>query len=298
MEEGRILKGIAGFFYVECADGRIYACRAKGGFRRAEIRPLPGDLVCFEITHEGDKEGNLVEIKPRKNALIRPAVANVDQALLFFSVRNPDPSLLLLDRYLVFIGRLGLPSILCFNKTDLASEEDLDAIREAYRGCGHRLLFTSVRQGEGIDALREELTGRTTFLAGPSGAGKSSLINRLCPQAGMEIGELSRKLARGKNTTRHSEWFRVAEEADTWLIDTPGFTALELPDLTREELESCYGEFAPYSGMCRFTSCRHMEEPDCAVREAADDGRIPTVRYENYRQLFAEWQALDERKYR
>ncbi len=307
---GRILRGIAGFYYIETEDGRIYACRAKGILRRQAMKPLPGDEAFFFVTHEGDREGNLTELLPRRNALIRPPVANVDQALLFFSVREPKPSLLMLDRYLVLLAGLSLPAILCFNKTDIASDEERKALSDVYRLSGHPVYLVSIRTGEGMEALLKALHGRATVLAGPSGTGKSSLINRLCPHAEAETGELSRKLARGKNTTRHSELFRVDDDripegnetADvehaTWLIDTPGFTALALPELERKSLAERYEEFARYRGVCRFASCLHLDEPDCAVRSASEQGGISAVRYQNYRHLMEELKEQQERKYR
>ena len=296
-QQGRILRGIAGFYYVETADGEIYECRAKGGFRRESLKPLPGDRVRFIVTHEGNLEGNLTEILPRKNMLIRPAVAGVDQALLFFAVRNPDPSFLLLDRYLLFLSGQAVRPILCFNKTDLISEEETERIRGIYSRSGYSVFFLSVHTGEGIESLLDVLDGKTSFLAGPSGAGKSSFINRICPEAYAQIGELSKKLARGRNTTRHSELFRAAGKQDTWIVDTPGFTALELHDLSEQSVADLYEDFFPYRNNCRFTSCRHMEEPDCAVRAAVEKGELSEVRYENYRRLILETREQQEQRY-
>ncbi|MCR5675806.1 MAG: ribosome small subunit-dependent GTPase A [Lachnospiraceae bacterium] len=301
---GTILRGVGGFYDVETDGGERFVCRPRGSFRKEKIRPLPGDVVRFVVTHERDREGSLTQILPRRNALIRPAVANVDQALLFFSVREPDPSFLLADRYLLFIAELCLPTLLCFNKSEIADGDEVETIREIYRGAGLPLLFVSVRTGEGLPELVSLLADRTTFLAGPSGAGKSSFINAVCPSAAAETGELSKKLARGKNTTRHSELFRVAGLADervsphTWLIDTPGFTALELPDMEEGTLDRHYPEFMPYRDRCRFASCRHLDEPGCAVREAAENGSVSDVRYRNYRQLYGKWKELRDRKYR
>ncbi len=296
--QGRILRGVGGFYYVETEEGAIYSCRARGSFRKDDIKPLPGDRVRFIITHEEDREGSLQSIETRTSALIRPAVANVDQALLFFAMRDPDPSLPLVDRYLLLLQRQKLPAILVFNKQDIASGEDREALRNAYGSSGHPLFFVSVRSGEGMELLGEVLSGRTTVLAGPSGAGKSSLINRICPLADAETGELSRKLARGKNTTRHSELFRVGEDGDSWLVDTPGFTALDLPDLEPADAAADYREFDPYLGTCRFASCLHMEEPDCAVRDAVAQGTIPVVRYENYRLIVQEIREKQMRRYK
>lgn len=298
---GRIVRGVGGFYYVETEGGLIYACRARGIFRKDKVKPLPGDTAEFTVTHEEDREGNLTQILPRKNALIRPAVSGVDQALLFFSVCRPDPSTLLLDRYLLMLGQQDLPALLCFNKVDIAGPGEKERLEEVYSKAGYPLFFVSVKTGEGTDALLNALAGKTTVLAGPSGAGKSSLINHICPAAEAETGELSRKLARGKNTTRHSELFRIGQAAgscDSWLIDTPGFTALMLPDTRPEELVGAYAEFQPFRGRCRFATCMHDSEPDCAVRQEVEQGRICAERYENYRKLLKELKDREENRYR
>lgn len=292
--QGKIIKGIAGFYYVYAEeDGKVYECKAKGIFRKENKKPLVGDNVCMELLDGEEKTGNIVRILPRKNELIRPAVANIDQALVIFAIVKPEPNYNLLDRFLIMMERQGLSSILCFNKRDIASEEERKALQEAYGSCGYRLLFASAARGDGMEELKELLKGKTTAVAGPSGAGKSSMINCLNPDAGMETGEVSKKIGRGKHTTRHSEI--IALQENTYIVDTPGFTSLGLFDMEKEDLQGYYPEFARYSDSCRFSGCAHLSEPDCAVKEALEEGKISGVRYGNYRELYKELQ--ERRKY-
>ncbi len=292
---GKIVKGIAGFYYVAVAESGIYECRAKGIFRKLGKKPLVGDDVEIEITHEQDREGSLTEILPRKNEMIRPAAANVDQALVYFAAREPDPNYLLLDRFLLAMETKGIPCGICFNKTDLASAELLAELRERYENCGCRLFFVSVKQQEGLAGLEQYLSGKTTILAGPSGSGKSSLTNALQSGVRMETGEISRKLARGRHTTRHAELIPLKDGA--FLMDTPGFSLLSNEGLPKEDLERYFAEFAPELGRCRFAGCAHMEEPDCAVKQAVSAGRIHPGRYANYRYLYEELKEQEKRRY-
>ena len=284
--QGRIQKGVGGIYYLRTSGGEVYACRAKGIFRRTGIRPLPGDEALFEILDEKEKEGSLKEILPRKNVLVRPQVANADQALVIFSIHDPEPNLLLLDRFLTVMERQGLPSLIVFSKADLADEEEIRAMCEVYQDAGYPLFFTGLPDGRGVEELKKALDGRTTVVAGPSGAGKSSLINRLQDGVLMETGQISRKLKRGKHTTRHAQLIWTGE--DTVFVDTPGFTALYLPEMEEEELAPCFHEFAPWEGDCRFQGCRHDKEPDCSVRKAVLDGKVSRSRYGNYCLLLEE----------
>ncbi len=290
--QGRIVKGIAGFYYVNIGDERVYECKAKGIFRKDNVKPLVGDDVIVEIIDEEAGLGNISEILPRRNMLIRPPVANVDQAVILFAIVRPDPNYNVLDKFLIQMRRNKLPVIICFNKQDIATEEEQMELMNAYEKCGYEVLFISVHEGAGIDRLCEKLRGKTSVIAGPSGAGKSSLLNRLHPEADMQTGELSKKIARGKNTTRHSEMFYVSalstEEKKTYILDTPGFTSLALKDITAEELALYYPEFEPYEPSCRFGGCSHIAEPDCGVKKALDEGLISRVRYDNYKIIYNE----------
>ena len=197
--QGKIIKGIAGFYYVDVAESGVYECKAKGIFRKEKKKPLVGDNVEIEVLDEKEKTGNLIQILPRKNELIRPAAANVDQALVIFAVRQPDPNYQLLDRFLITMEQQEIPSIICFNKKDLAEQEELDQMYQIYISCGYQVLLTSAEQEEGINQIRKILEGKTTVVAGPSGVGKSSLTNLLQEEVSMETGEISKKLKRGGN---------------------------------------------------------------------------------------------------
>ncbi len=283
---GKIVKGIAGFYYVHIAGFGIYECKAKGIFRKEGKKPLVGDDVEIDILSEEDKEGNIREILPRKNELIRPAVANVDQALVVFAVQKPKPHLNLLDRFLVMMEQKEIPVILCFNKLDIAVEEELERLGDIYRPSGYKVEFISARFKEHIDEIKALLKGKTTTVAGPSGVGKSSLINCLQGEVRMETGDISRKIDRGKHTTRHSELIAVDE--DTYIVDTPGFSSLYAGNFEKEELKGFFPEFTAFEGQCRFNGCDHVHEPDCAVKQALSDGKIHSVRYQNYLELYKE----------
>ena len=284
--QGKIVKGIAGFYYVHVVESGVYECKAKGTFRKDKIRPLVGDNVEIDILDEKDMEGSITKILPRKNDLIRPAVANIDQALVVFAVTQPEPHFNLLDRFLVMMERKEIPTVLCFNKTDIAESPAITELKEIYSGCGYPVIFTSAREEENISQLKELLKGKTTAIAGPSGVGKSSLINLLQSEVRMETGSISRKIARGKHTTRHSELIVLGE--DSYIMDTPGFSSLYVNDFEKEELKYCFPEFEPYEGQCRFIGCDHIHEPDCAVKAAVETGKINKVRYDDYTEMYRE----------
>jgi ribosome biogenesis GTPase len=284
--QGKIIKGIAGFYYVHVEGMGVYECKAKGIFRKEHVKPLVGDDVIVDILDEAEKEGNVREILPRRSALIRPAVANVDQALVIFAIVKPNPNFNLLDRFLIRMERQKLPTIICFNKQDIASEQEKDALRTAYETCGYRVCFVSALENEGVNLVRALLTGKTTTVAGPSGVGKSSLINQLAPDANMETGAISEKIERGKHTTRHSEIIALGD--GTYIVDTPGFTSLDISEITKEELGTYYPEFVQYEPYCKFSGCAHISEPSCGVKAAVEAGKISRVRYENYKILYQE----------
>ena len=291
--KGKIIKGIAGFYYVHTGKAGVYECKAKGIFRKEKIKPLVGDNVEIDIIDEEAHTGNIKEILPRKNTLIRPAVANIDQAVVIFAAAKPKPNFNLLDRFLIMMERQEIPAVICFNKMDLAREEELQKLKEAYETSGYRILFSSAAKEEGISGIREVLQDKTSTVAGPSGVGKSSLINLLAPEANMETGAISEKIERGRHTTRHAELICIRE--NTYIVDTPGFSSLSVDSFDKENLGNYFPEFVEYEDRCRFPGCSHISEPDCGVKEALAEGKISRIRYEDYLEIYNE--LKDKRKY-
>lgn len=291
--QGKIIKGIAGFYYIYAEDGNIYECKAKGIFRKDNFKPLVGDNVEITVLNEEEKEGSVTSILPRRNSLIRPAVANVDQAFLIFAMENPKPNFLLLDRFLIMMEQQKIPVVICFNKKDVGEKKEMEKLYEIYTGCGYRVVLSSTYEGEGMDEIHEILKGKTTVVAGPSGVGKSSITNCMQGEVQMETGEISKKLKRGKHTTRHSQVIPV--EKNTFLVDTPGFSSLYLTDMKEEELRDYFTEFVMYEPQCRFQGCMHIHEPGCAVKKALSEGKISQQRYDNYLALYEE--LKEKRRY-
>ena len=291
--QGKIIKGIAGFYYIYAEDGNVYECKAKGIFRKDNFKPLVGDNVEITVLNEEEKEGSVTSILPRRNSLIRPAVANVDQAFLIFAMENPKPNFLLLDRFLIMMEQQKIPVVICFNKKDVGEKEEMEKLYEIYTGCGYRVVLSSTYEGEGMDEIHEILKGKTTVVAGPSGVGKSSITNCMQSEVQMETGEISKKLKRGKHTTRHSQVIPV--EKNTFLVDTPGFSSLYLTDMKEEELRDYFPEFVMYEPQCRFQGCMHIHEPGCAVKKALSEGKISQQRYDNYLALYEE--LKEKRRY-
>ena len=291
--QGKIVKGIAGFYYVHVVESGLYECKAKGVFRKEKIKPLVGDFVEIDVLDEVEKKGNIIDVLPRKNELIRPAVANIDQALVVFAVTKPKPHFNLLDRFLIMMESKHIPVILCFNKKDIATEPEMQSLKEIYESCGYQIVFTSATESENVDEVKTLLQGKTTAIAGPSGVGKSSLINRLQPEANMETGSISEKIERGKHTTRHSELIWIEEE--TYIMDTPGFSSLYTNEFEKEELKYYFTEFEPFEGQCKYLDCDHIQEPGCAIRQAVESGKIHPVRYENYLEMYKE--LKEKRRY-
>lgn len=298
--QGKITKGIAGFYYVhvntsqmsgqktagQMTAGKIYECKARGIFRKDNRKPLVGDDVELTVLDEAKGIGSIEQLLPRKSELIRPAVANVDQALVIFAITKPQPNFNLLDRFLIMMEQQKLPCIVCFNKLDIDEDGIGGRYREIYEGCGYRTLLVSAKEKQQMNLLRELLSGKTTTVAGPSGVGKSSIINCLQDQVQMQTGSISEKIDRGKHTTRHSELIAISE--DTYILDTPGFSSLGLFEMSAEDLARYYPEFAAYERYCKFAGCAHISEPVCGVKDAVEEGVVSRVRYENYKLLYDE----------
>jgi len=303
MRDGLIVKALSGFYYVRPEDGGdVVACRARGLFKKQGISPLVGDRVRFESKDDNSGDGTVVELLPRDTELVRPPIANVDTALIVFSVTRPELNRQLLDKFLALAELAGLRSTLVLTKADLmegpgkdaaALKEDMEKLIALYERIGYPVFATSARAGAGVEALKRSLEGRIAVIAGQSGVGKSSLLNRLAPELSLETNDISEKLGRGKHTTRHVELFRVGESG--LLADTPGFSQLEFPEMDAERLTHAFPEFSELSSGCKFRGCLHLKEPGCKVIEAVEEGRADAGRYAHYAAFVAE---IRERKRR
>jgi ribosome biogenesis GTPase len=296
LREGIVIRSQGGHYYVQSGPGQIVDCAVRGRLKKARVRTdlvATGDRVCWRPMAEG--LGVIEEVLPRKSALSRAVgpregreqvlVANVDQVVMVFSVLNPPFDPLMLDRFLIACGAADLPAVIVANKIDLwPTEGDREAV-ELYRRIGYEVLFTSALTGEGLEGLWKALAGRLSALTGPSGAGKSSLLNALWPELALEVGEVSEYHDKGKHTTAVAHLLNP--EPGTYVADTPGLRQFQLWDVDPEQLEAFFPEMVPYLGQCRFTPCSHRMEPDCAVREAVERGKIAATRYRSYCLLYA-----------
>lgn len=273
--EGRIIKGIGGFYYIKTDDG-IIECKARGKFRYNSLKPMVGDKV--DIVVENGK-GVIEKIYERTSELIRPTVSNVTRAFVVFAIKNPDIQFELLNRFLVLCEYNDIEAIVCLNKEDLCSEDEKKQIEESIKEIGYEVLFINAKAKKGLDDLEKKLENNITVLCGPSGAGKSTLLNALIKTEHMETGEVSEKIGRGKHTTRHSE---LIEIENGYLVDTPGFSTLDLNFMEKDELKYCFPEFNKYQDECKFRGCNHYKEPSCAIKENVENGNINKLRYEFY----------------
>ena len=286
MINGKIIKGIGGFYYVDTEKG-LYECRARGIFRKNKITPLVGDRVSISVVDEENKKGVVEEIEKRDTELVRPPIANVDKALIVFAIKNPAPNLSLLDRFIVLAEKENLEIVIVFTKVDLdADGELLEELKSIYEVSGYKVIPVSNKLKLNIDKIKEELKENTVVFAGPSGVGKSSLLNEVDKNFELKTGEVSDKIKRGKHTTRHAELLKL--ECGGMVADTPGFSSLTLDDIDESELKEYFIEFDKYDD-CRFGSrCIHENEPSCAVKEAVENGEISKKRYESYIQSLNE----------
>ena len=277
---GRILRSLSGFYDVETEDG-IITCRGRGSLRKSGLTPLTGDVAEIDIEHG---KGMVSRILQRKNCFVRPAVANIDILVIFAANVNPVTEPFLIDRVAAIAGDQNVPVCICVNKCDM--DPALDLVR-IYRSAGFQVICTSAETGEGVEELRELLQGKLSAFTGNSGVGKSSILNRLSPELALATGEVSEKLGRGRHTTRHVQLYRLGDGA--YVADTPGFSSFDTDQMEvilKENLQYAFGDFSPYLGSCRYRDCTHRKEPGCAVREAAEEGRIQKTRYESYLRLY------------
>lgn len=285
MSKSIIFKGIGGFYYV-MHNNVMYECKARGKFKNQQVTPLVGDYVKISILDEEKALGMIEEIHDRKSVLLRPNVANVDQAIIVFSIKDPAPNEILLDKMLVLAENAGLEIVLCFNKGDLDETLDFEAFVKRYEGTGYKLIKTCATTGEGVDTLIDTLKDKISVFSGPSGVGKSSLLNAIEEGFSLQVGELSMKIKRGKHTTRHSELFKL--KSGGIVVDTPGFTSLSMHEVESEDLKSYFPEFQKPSNECRFDNCLHINEPQCGVKKAVDNQVLSKERYASYLYIYNE----------
>ncbi|MDG5788241.1 ribosome small subunit-dependent GTPase A [Evansella sp. AB-P1] len=290
---GRIVKALSGFYYVENEHG-IYQCRGRGNFRKRKITPLVGDWVEFDA--ENHTDGYVLEVQSRTNELIRPPIANVDQAILVFSTEEPSFSPLLLDKFLVHVEANNIDPVICMSKIDLLEEEkekEIQTYEEVYRQLDYEVVSTSIYVEETIQALRPYLINKISVFAGQSGVGKSSLLNALKPGINIETAPISKALGRGKHTTRHVELIPIEEGG--YVADTPGFSSLDFQGIEAEDLSLCFPEMREHMKDCKFRGCIHENEPKCAVKTAVDNGEIAAFRYNHYLQFLDEIKSQKRR---
>lgn len=287
--EGKIIKGIGGFYYIKTNEG-IIECKARGKFRHKDMKPMVGDNVTIEVKNN---KGVIEEIHERSSELIRPTVANVSLAFVVFAIKNPNINFDLLNRFLILCESRNIEAIVCINKIDLASEEEKMDIKKKINDIGYEVMFINAKEGIGIDRLVEKMQNNVTVLCGPSGAGKSTLINMLTNREHMETGSVSEKIGRGRHTTRHSE---LIEIDNGYIVDTPGFSTLEVNFIDKDQLKYVFPDFEEYNDTCKFRGCMHYKEPNCSVKQAVEDGKINKYRYDFYIRTLEE--IINGRKYK
>ncbi|MEG1255242.1 ribosome small subunit-dependent GTPase A [Clostridium sp.] len=287
--QGVIVKGIGGLYYVDI-DEKVVKCKARGKFRHKGLTPMIGDEVIVE--EEDNENGIITEILERRNELLRPAVSNVTQAFVVVSSKNPDLNLNLLYKFLLLCEYNKVLPIVCFNKMDIESENSMN-VGEMLKVVGYEVLYIQGKHGIGMEGLKEKITDNITVFCGPSGVGKSTILNKILGREAMKTGDISERLKRGKHTTRHSELVRVQ---GGFLVDTPGFSSLELDFIEKEELQELFPEFTEYNGQCKFNNCVHYKEPGCAIKEKVESGEINKSRYEFYIKTIEEIISRGNRK--
>ena len=287
--QGTIVKGIGGFYYVK-TDNEIIECKARGKFRHTELTPMIGDRVEIDVK---DDKGYILSIEKRKNCLNRPPVANINLAFLIFTFVNPELNTDLLNRMILNCELRDIKPVICFNKTELINADDYADIINMLRDASYDVILLSAKKNIGVDSMKEIMKGNISVLCGPSGVGKSTLLNILADKDIMDTGDISKKLSRGKHTTRHCELVKCENGL---IADTPGFSSLEVEDIDKEELQDYFYEFRNFAGECRFNHCLHYKEPDCAIKRAVENGDISRLRYDFYIKTLEE--LMNRRKFK
>ncbi|MBP2653048.1 MAG: rsgA [Firmicutes bacterium] len=283
MQQGVVVKAYSGYYYVQTGN-KVTMCTLRGRFKKERFSLLVGDEVQYSAV--GDEKGVVEQILPRRSLLKRPMAANVDQVMLTFAAVNPDINTLLVDKFLVLAESSGLTAVICVNKIDLADTDMIGSIADLYQSIGYHVILSSTKVGTGVQELRAGLYNHITVLAGPSGAGKSSVLNSVEPGLALVTGEVSRKIGRGKHTTRYAEL--LALSGGGFVVDTPGFSFTEFTDIDPHELGNYFPEFVDFIPNCKFNSCLHDREPQCAVKQAVDKGQIARERYNSYMEILNE----------
>lgn len=295
MPEGLIIKGVGGLYLVE-SNNRFYNCKVRGIFRIRDITPLPGDFVGFAVTNEKLSEGWIEEIKERKNFFERPPVANVNMMAIVISANSPAPDFLLVDKLLLSARKNDIEPVIIINKTDLADKKSISIIEEIFKGAGCTIIPMSKITKEGYETLHKELVGKNTVFEGQSGVGKSTILNNIIDSRVMETGEISSRIQRGRQTTRHVQLLPLI--CGGYVVDTPGFSSFLLEGIRYDELSWLYPEFEKLQGQCRFNGCNHINEPDCSIKNAVKAGEISSIRYNCYNRLFGELKEQYEKRYK
>jgi ribosome biogenesis GTPase len=291
-KDGLIVKGIAGFYYVELKDGNLIECKARGRFRKENMTPIVGDRVSI-ILEDNKAVGVIDEIQPRKSQLVRPMVSNVDQAFIVFALKKPDINLQLLDKLLILAEHHSLSAIICLNKSDLDTTDIYDTISQEYSKIGYKVLRTNGHTGEGIDIVKQYAKDKISVFVGPSGVGKSTIFNLIQNKVKMETGEVSSKVDRGKHTTRHAELIEIFP--NSFIVDTPGFSSMDISFVDPVDLQYAFKDFQAHLNKCKYTSCLHNKESDCRIKEEVEKGNISETRYNTYITLLTELLADNRR---
>jgi ribosome biogenesis GTPase / thiamine phosphate phosphatase len=292
--KGKILKGIGGFYYILDKDSKVHECKARGRFRKDKITPLPGDNVDF-FPQEGKQYGFIEEINERRNQLKRPQVANIDQVIITMATKSPKPDLVLIDKLLIAASLANIKAVICINKNDLVTKKRVKELKEQYSAF-YDVFSVSAKTGKGAKKLLKVLKGKTTCFAGQSAVGKSSILNTLFSNLDLETGGLSKKTERGKHTTRHAELL-LLKKVNGIVVDTPGFSLLDTGELEPEDIGLHFPEIKSYIQDCKFSSCLHKGEPDCAVKEALDHGKINQERYKRYLKIIKDMDNGRNKRY-